>query len=95
MHIFCRTGIRTSRLRTSGSFVHAHTMQRVVRLSSVAAHGQHGWEDCAAMQPDERVAHLLRMCERMFAGQTNGLLRVAHVRKLRRLRPTATRRAHN
>ena len=35
------------------------------------------------MSPNERVAHLLRMCDRTFAGQTSGLVRVARVRRIR------------
>jgi len=69
-------------------------MKRVVRIASVAQHSRHGRDDCAAMLPDERVAHLLRMCEQMFGNQTTGLLRVARVHRLRKLPRRAATRAH-
>ena len=58
-------------------------MQRIVRIASVTRHGQHGREDCAAMRPNERVAHLVRMCDQMFADCDSRLRRVARVRRMR------------
>ena len=58
-------------------------MQRIARISSIAMHGRHGLDDCAAMTPNERVAHLVRMCDRAFADQTSGLRRVARIRRLK------------
>ena len=66
-------------------------MERLVRISSVAGHDRHGWDDCAAMQPNERVAHLVRMRDRAFTGETNGLCRVVQVRRMKSSRHVVTR----
>jgi hypothetical protein len=58
-------------------------MQRIVRIATVARHSQHGREDCAAMSPNERVAHLVRLCDQMFADCGEKLRRVARVRRMR------------
>jgi len=63
-------------------------MEGLVRIDSVSMHDRHGWADCAAMSPNKRVAQLVRMRDRIFAGQTDGLKRVARVRRLvHHLRP--------
>jgi len=44
------------------------------------------------MSPNERVAQRVRLRDRIFAGQTDGLQRVARVRRLIRLRPKNAQR---
>jgi hypothetical protein len=59
------------------------TMERVVRMTTVARHGRHAQADWAAMTPNARVALLVRMRDRMFAGCDGRLRRVARIRRLK------------